>query len=80
MQRSPCCLKEPCSHMSHCGTGTASQMLLQTSCMPLWLFLFLSVPSPRGVLEEWQTVLMEGMVGELGEGLFFQAPLPRRLQ
>ena len=23
---------------------------------------------------------MEGMLGELGEGLFFQAPLPKRLQ
>ena len=59
------CHKEPCSHMSHHGTGTASQMLLWSGCVPLWCCLFLFVPSPRRVLgKEWQVALMEGMLGE----------------
>lgn len=45
--------------------------------LPLWCCLFCL--KPRGVLER-QAALMERMLGELGGGLFFLTPLPRRLQ
>ena len=81
MQRSACLPQGALLPTSHCGTGAASQTLLWSGCTPLWHCLFLSVPSPKEVLgEEWQAALMEGMLWELGDRLFFQTPLPRRLQ